>query len=151
MNNFPLLSLMCSHLTNMVFLLWTMGAIYNFSLGVLVFSIPVAACNLCSWNVLFSTRHTFFGCRIRRKSKSNPIAPNMLPSPHCLKISSCFLKQTVQSTFLNKQTPWKQAFIHSSKKKTYKTMSPRSDPRFTSYHTLITFPSWGIHSVLNTI
>ena len=116
MNKFPLLSLMCSRLTNMVFLLWTMGAIYNFSLGVLVFSIPVAACNLCSWNVLFSTRHTFFGCRIRRKSKSNPIAPNMLPSPHCLKISSCFLKQTVQSTFLNKRTPWKQAFTTPPKK-----------------------------------
>lgn len=116
MSKFPLLSLMCSRLTNMVFLLWTMGAIYNFSLGVLVFSIPVAACNLCSWNVLFSTRHTFFGCRIRRKSKSNPIAPNMLPSPHCLKISSCFLKQTVQSTFLNKQTPWKQAFTTPPKK-----------------------------------
>lgn len=116
MNNFPLLSLMCSHLTNMVFLLWTMVEIYKFSLGVIVFSIPVAACNLCSWNALFSTTHTFFGCGIRRKSKSNPIAPNMLPSPHCLKISSCFLKQTVQSTFLNKQTPWKQAFTTPPKK-----------------------------------
>lgn len=150
MNKFPLLSLMCSRLTNMVFLLWTMGAIYNFSLGVLVFSIPVAACNLCSWNALFSTRHTFFGCRIRRKSKSNPIAPNMLPSPHCLKISSCFLKQTVQSTFLNKQTPWKQAFIHSSKKKPTKQCLPGVIPD-SPPTTLITFPSWGIHSVLNTI
>ena len=143
MNNFPFLSLMC--LTNMVFLLWTMVAIYNFSLGVFVFSIPVAACNLCSWNVLFSTRYTFFGCGIRRKSKSNPITPNMLRSPHCLKISSCFLKQTGKALFSTSKP-------HGNRpSSTYKTMSPRSDPRFTSYHTLIIFPSWGIHSVLNTV
>ena len=134
----------------MVFFLQTMVAIYNFSLGVFVFSIPVAACNLCSWNPLFSTGHTFVGCGIRRKSKSNPITPNMLLSPHCLKISSCFLKQTVQSTFLNKQTPWKQAFMHSSKKNPTKQCLPGVIPD-SPPTTLITFPSWEIHSVLNTV
>lgn len=134
MNNFPLLSLMCSCLI-MAFLLWTGGNLQFFSWCVCIFH---TSCCLQSLflNPLFSTRHTFLDGSMR-KSKSNPITPNMLPSPHCLKFDASWSRQ--YSTFLNKQTPWKQAFIHSSKKKPYKTMSSRSDPRFTSFHTLITF------------
>lgn len=84
MNNFPLLSLMCSCLTNMVFLLWTGGNLQFFSWCVCIFHTSCCLQSLFLESIIFHKTY-ILGCEVRRKSKSNPITPNMLPSPHCLK------------------------------------------------------------------
>lgn len=151
MNNFPLLSLMCSCLTNMVFLLWTGGNLQFFLLVCLYFPYQLLLAIAVSGIHYFP--QDILGCEVRRKSKSNPITPNMLPSPHCLRefLDASWSRQYKALSSTSKPPETGLHPLLQKKKKPYKTMSSRSDPRFTSFHTLITFLSCEIHSVLNTV